>query len=258
MSRLSTDELHAIVGRLPTTRDEDWKYTDLSAARDLSTRWLAAGRDAPSLEMEDEIERITANIDAHWIVIANGEVRKFAEIEAVSAVRLAEAPASDSALAELNAALLRDGLRLRFDGQVQKPVALLLIDGASEASVNQAYVEIEFAAGAAAEIIENHASRGEAEQYANTVVSIDIGDNASAKHVRIQARQRTHIQTGRTNVSVGRDARYVMAGFDLGGGLVRNDIVIDIAEPGAEVAFEAADVLVHGVGVGFAIGRGAG
>ncbi len=238
MSRLSTDKLQAIVGRLPTTRDEDWKYTDLSRARDLSNRWLAAGGDVPSLDMQEEIERITTSLDAHWIVIANGEIRDFGEIEGVSTARVAEAPAADNALAELNAALLREGLRVRFDGQSQKPVALLFIDGASEPSVSQAYVEIQFAAGATGEIIEYHASRGDAEQYANTVVSIDVGDNASAKHVRVQHRQPGHIQTGRTTVTVGRDARYAMAGFDIGGGLVRNDIVIDIARPGAEVAFD--------------------
>ena len=238
MSRLSTEALQAIVGRLPTTRDEDWKYTDLSAARDLSSRWLASGREAPSLDLEERIERITAGIDACWIVVANGEIRDFEDIRGITSARLAEPPAADDALAELNAALLKDGLRLRFDAPPEKPVGLLFIDGAGEASVSQAYVEIEFAAGAAGEIIEYHASAGDADQYANTVVSIDVGDNASANHVRLQDRRRMHMQTGRTSVSVGQDARYAMAGFDLGGGLVRNDVVIDIVRPGAEVVFD--------------------
>ena len=42
MSAVSTDRIREIVGRLPTTRDEDWKYTDLARARDISTRWLDA------------------------------------------------------------------------------------------------------------------------------------------------------------------------------------------------------------------------
>ncbi len=238
MSRPSTQELEAIVSRLPTTRDEDWKYTDLSGVRELSARWLAAGGDAPPLELEDEIARITSRIDACWIVIANGELQDFTSIDGVTAEKLAEPPATDGALAELNAALLKDGLRVRFDGSPEKPLGLLIIDGTREASVTQTFVEIEFAAGASGEIVEYHASYGDAEQYANGVVRIDVHDGASAKHVRVQDRQRRHIQTGLTLASVARDARYSMAGFDLGGGLVRNDIVIDIVEPGAEVAFD--------------------
>ena len=48
MKRRTTDELQAIVGRMPTTRDEDWKYTDLARARDISSRWLNAGTDTPT------------------------------------------------------------------------------------------------------------------------------------------------------------------------------------------------------------------
>ena len=42
MTAVSTDKVREIVGRLPTTRDEDWKYTDLAPAREISVRWLDA------------------------------------------------------------------------------------------------------------------------------------------------------------------------------------------------------------------------
>lgn len=238
MKRLTTGEIEAIVGRLPTTRDEDWKYTDLTRARDISSRWLSNATDTPSSTLDEEIERITASTDASWIVIANGELRECPAIPAVSLEKLDSAPAGNHALTELNAALLKDGLRILIDGVAEKPLGILVIDGTDEASMSQAYVEISFAANSSASIVEYHASRGDADQYANTVVSLDIGDGAKAEHVRIQDRARNHIQTGRTDVSVGRDARFNSAGFDLGGGLIRNDIVIDIAHAGAEVSFD--------------------
>ncbi len=238
MKRLSTDELQAIVGRLPTTRDEDWKYTDLARARDISTRWLLAGTEAPSSALVEEIERITGSIDASWFVIVNGEIQERAAVSGVTADKLDEAPGADSALAELNAALLKDGLRITVDGVVEKPIGILMIDGTNDTSVSQAYVEIKFTEHSSASVIEYHASRGDADQYANTVVTIAVGDNASARHVRIQDRARNHVQTGRTDVVVGRDSRFNSAGFDLGGGLIRNDIVIDIADPGADVSFD--------------------
>lgn len=238
MTRPPTEKLHEIVGRLPTTRDEDWKYTDLSRARDITSRWLDAGGETVAAEIAGDIARITASIDATWFVIANGELRLPDDAPGISATRLDAAPAADTALAELNTALLLDGLRIRIDGTPEKPVGLLFIDGAADAATSQAFVDVEFAAHSSGEVIEYHVSLGATDHYANAMVGITVGDNATASHVRIQNRDLNHVQTARTSVAVGRDARFLSAGFDLGGGLVRNDIVIDIASPGAEISFD--------------------
>jgi len=238
MTRLPTDALRDIVGRLPTTRDENWKYTDLSRARDIASRWLDAGCEATTAEIADDIDRITGSIDATWFVVANGALQLPDRVSGLTAERLSAAPAADGALAELNAALLVDGLRIRIDGTPGKPVGLLFIDGTADASVTQAYVEVEFGANASGEVVEYHASVGTSDQYANTIVTIGVGDNAAARHLRVQDRARQHMQTGSTTVSLGRDARFASSSFDLGGGLVRNDLVIDIANPGAEVSFD--------------------
>ncbi|MDH3619546.1 MAG: Fe-S cluster assembly protein SufD [Gammaproteobacteria bacterium] len=238
MTQASTDKLREIVGRLPTTRDEDWKYTDLSRARDITSRWLDAGAETVAAETGDEIDRITGSIDATWFVIANGELRLPAEAMGVTAERLDDVPAADNALAELNSALLVDGLQIRIGGAPEKPIGLLFVDGAADAATSQARVEIEFEVGAEGSVVEYHASLGAADHYANTIVAINVGDNAVAHHLRIQARDLRHVQTSRTTVSAGRDARFDSAGFDLGGGLVRNDLVVDIAKPGADVSFD--------------------
>ncbi len=235
---VAPDRIRDIVGRLPTTRDEDWKYTDLARARDISTRWLDAGADASAADLGEAIAAVVNSIDAHWFVIANGRLQGEPPVEGVAVTRLDAAPVADSALAELNAALLVDGLRLVVEREPDKPIGLLFIDGAEAASVSQGYVEIEFAPRSAGEIVEYHASSGTADHYGNTVVAMKVGDGAAARHVRIQERALTHVQTGRTTVTLGRDARFTSASFDLGGGLVRNDLAIDIANPGAEVVFD--------------------
>ena len=238
MNRLSTEKLQDIVGRLPTSRDEDWKYTDLATARDISTRWLAAGSAAALLDLDDEIQQITNGIDANWFVIANGVLQQLTEAGDVTAERIDGPPATDSALAELNAALLKDGLRIRINGVPAKPIGVLVIDGAADPSVSQAYVEIELAAGASADIVEYHASQGEAELYANTATTLHVGDNASVNYVRLQNRAPGHVQTGRMAVTMGRDSQLRKASYDLGGGLIRNDVVIDLSQPGADVVFD--------------------
>jgi len=75
MTQLSTDKLREIVGRLPTMRDEDWKYTDLARARDITSRWLDAGAETVAAEIDGDIERITGALNATWFVIANGELK---------------------------------------------------------------------------------------------------------------------------------------------------------------------------------------
>jgi Fe-S cluster assembly protein SufD len=238
MKTVAADKVREIVERLPTTRDEDWKYTDLTRAREISARWLDAGAVAPAASLDDRIAEITSSIEASWFVFRHGELCASPSLEGVSCETLDAAPVGDSALAELNAALLRDGLRLRIDRAPTAPIGLLFIDGGEAPTVTQGYVEIAASASAEAELIEYHTSLGAADQYANTVVKIDVGDNATVRHVRLQDRGLDHLQTARTDVRVGRDARFVSASFDLGGGLVRNDLGIDIANPGAEVAFD--------------------
>ncbi len=238
MSAIATNRVRDIVGRLPTTRDEDFKYTDLSRARDIAVSWLDAGARLPAATLDSEIEAITSSIDAAWFVIRNGELLTPPVVAGMTSERIDAIPAGADAFAELDAALLRDGLRLVVESRLDKPLGLLLIDGGDAAAVSQAYVEIAVADSAACELIEFHTSLGTADQYHNSHLAITLGADACVDHVRIQDRGLAHVQTGRTVITVGRDARFNSAGFDLGGGLVRNDLAIDIAQPGAAVSFD--------------------
>jgi Fe-S cluster assembly protein SufD len=238
MSSVAVNKIRDIVGRLPTPRDEDWKYTDLARARDISSRWLDAGGETPATSLDAQIATITDSIDATWFVIANGSLTNLGSAAGVAAEKIDRSASEDDALAELNAALPGDGLSIAVEGVLEKPIGLLVIDGCENASLSQAFIDIKLAPNAECEIIEYHASTGDEDQYANTVVVLTVAGNAEARHVRIQDRDLAHIQTGRTTVSLARDARFRSASFDLGGGLIRNDLLIDIAEPGADASFD--------------------
>lgn len=232
---------------LPTLRDEDWKYTDLSPLVDISNRWLlAGGQPRPASNRHGAVERVLGSIDATWFVIADGTIEQWPagslESDAIEVSRLSDTPAPfvmTRPLGDLNAALRHDGLRIRITGQPEKPVGILLADRAGgNAGVTQSYVEIEVAPGTSAELIEYHLSDGDEDHYANSVLTIGIGDGANANHVRIQNRSIRHVQTGRTSLALGRNATLRMASYDLGGGLIRNDIDIDLSQPGADVCFD--------------------
>jgi Fe-S cluster assembly protein SufD len=233
---------------LPTTRDEDWKYTSLNDVIARSSKWLDHGH-APSVSsaLRDEIGRVESLLDADWLVIANGMVdadslaswsRPEVQVRLLSETGISADPALS--LAQLNAALLHDGLSLCIsgDGAQQKPIGLLIIDEPSAAGeMSQARVEFEVTANSRARIVEYHCSLGAETHFANAVMRLAIGDGASVDYVRMQDRHREHAQTGRLDVCLGRDSTLNHCGFDLGGALVRNDLNIDIAQAGAAAHF---------------------
>jgi Fe-S cluster assembly protein SufD len=229
---------------LPSTRDEDWKYTDLGDAIDISNRWLKSNSSVSTTDaIGKSIKSITSSIEANWLVIANGVIdsSQFGESADVEIERFSDSAAPfvmDRPLADLNAALLHDGLRVRLNAATEKPIGLLIIDeAATDAVVSQASVEIEVSSGCDVEIIEYHTSIGEGDHYQNSVVALKVNEAATANYVRIQDRRIGHIQTGRLSIAMGKDSRLNMASFDLGGSMVRNDVDIDLSESGADVVF---------------------
>lgn len=229
---------------LPTLRHEDWKYTDLGAAVDISNRWLADSSDGtPAESLAATIEIITSSIDANWLVIANGriDVSHYSNSAGVDVEKFSESTAPfvmDQPLADLNAALLHDGLRVHITAATEKPVAILVIDGVdSGASISQASVELIVAPGCDAEIIEYQSSVGDGDHFGNSVVSLQADEGSSVSYVKIQDRKMGHVQTGRLSISMHKDSRLNMASFDLGGKLIRTDVDIDICEPGVDARF---------------------
>ncbi len=230
---------HFLERGFPSTRLEDWKYTDLTAIADISQRWLEAGAPAPSAAAVDErIAEIRQAIDADWIVISNGTIIDAkaaagdAGISVATLSELAHAPGFDQPLADLNAALLPDGLHIRVsaNSERERPLGLLIVDGAdSQPGVAQTRIRLALEEGAKAQFVEYHASIGDSDHYANSVVELSLAAGAAANYVRIQSRDREHTQTHRTAVRLAASSTIRYSGFDLGGRLVRNDLDFDIA-----------------------------
>ena len=244
----------------PTTRHEDWRYTNLGPAIDISNLWLReAAAGAIEEDIDEEVQRyadrLNAQIDAWWIVIANGVVQEESlkrlrelapgafEARLMAAAGESErfeaaAMAADEPMTRFNTALLRDALHIRVHAgrRIEKPVGLLMIDSAGSTSmVSQSRVLIETGENSRAEFVEFHASLGENGHFANVVTELGIGPNAAVDYVRIQDRDAAHFQVGRLHATMGRNSRLRHAAFDVGGALIRNDIAVDIAEPGAAV-----------------------
>lgn len=239
----------------PTKRDEDWKYTDLGLVLEIGERWLQSGQRADALAGHIEIDRIVASLDAHWIVIRNGQVSDYSatkwpdgilvqSLDAETAQRDMEYP-----LADLNAALLHEGVAVRVEADVaaDKPIAFLIADSAADSPVaSQVRIAIDVADNCAARFVEYHTSDGDAEHWSNAVVNLRIGDNARADYQRLQMRSVGHAQTEQLNVTVGAGGQFHHHGVDIGGKLVRNDLRIRLSAPGASARFDGLYIVGDG------------
>ena len=245
LAALRRDAVESLAGTgLPSTRLEDWKYTDLAPVSALSDAWLdSPGESAPSAEADALIGKLRDAGDVTWLVIRNGNVDANIADEsgAVSLRRLSDAtPGSDfdTPLSALNAALLKDGLVIDVDGTPERPLGLLFVDDAeTHEGLAQARVEIRLAEHASAELIEYYASFGDRGHYANAILTLDVAAGGVARHVRIQDRGREHSLTQKLAVTLGRDARFESASFDFGGRLTRNDLLVDLPERSAHAEF---------------------
>ena len=226
---------------LPGAREEDWKYTELSSLIEIANNWLDQGAALPAPSMRAAPDAI----DATWIRIANGQIDDDSITglpDGISVKRLSDtvpelAPAGR--LGDFNIALLHDGLHISIgqDVTLQRPLGIHVCDEAGADSVSQVRINIDVAPGSVASFVEYQVSEGEADLYSKSVINLAVADGARADYVRIQNRHKRHNQTSHLTVGLGKDARLRHTSFDLGGRLVRNDLVVDIAQPGAEADF---------------------
>ncbi len=238
---------------LPTTAEEDWKYTSLSALQaqsftlpepvDVATAMAAAERFA------------VEGLDGPRLVFINGELIppacRLDGIEGLEMVSLGHAleqgvgaDALDQVVdldryrfARLNTALFLDGARISVaqDACITQPVYLLFITlGDAVPRLIQPRVLIETQRGAKLTVIEHFCGEGPS-ALVNTVTEVINHPASQLTHYRIQEQTDTHSHIASLNARVGRDARLVCHNIDFGGALVRNDVHARLVETGAHV-----------------------
>ncbi len=235
----------------PTTRDEDWRYTNLARAVDVSNEWLAgfaqqSSKDESASDITDEQFAITTQVDANWLVIRNGVVEgeSFARVgnaykRGIEISRLVDGLQSDSitmadGLSAFNATLLRDGLHIRVskDISADKPLGILFTSD-MDSGLSQERVIIDAGENSRFSVISCCISSGAGKEFSNSVMQISLAAGARLDLVQIQQRDPTHIGISKISVQLQRDAIFNHNAFDFGSALARNDVVIDIVGPGA-------------------------
>lgn len=231
---------------LPTTRQEEWKYTRLSALA-----VLELGLPESSLP-HMSLPTIPQRQNDGWptLVFLNGVYREdLSQLDdlagGVSAGNLAgSAPEGlggiaawdETALSSLNAAYGVDGARIQVAPgfRSSKPVRVVWL-GAQGAQPTLVSPRLYVSLGINSELTLVEEFIGEGGIYhTNAVAEVSLGSGASLEHVRVENESLEAFHTTRIDVHQARDSRYANYYVSAGGRLVRSDVRVTLAEPGAE------------------------
>ncbi len=233
---------------LPTRRDEDWRYTEISALGEIDFRHAVAppatakqaahhdplpiragskltfvnGRYAPESSTINQSHRMLVHpLETNWTKLSDG----FPGHERVFAHPLGLV---NTAFTQLGAVI-----SIPKNSHVDTPILLEFLQLSDDTLAVQPRLIIELAANSSAEVIVQHAGQSSATNWTNMVTEIhqSAGSKLTFIHVQEQGLAATH--TCLTTAALKRDAHFSGGYFDLGGKLARNDIEIALDEHGA-------------------------
>jgi Fe-S cluster assembly protein SufD len=240
----------------PTRRVEAWKYTDVRA--------IARGDFALATDADfspASAAALTLPLEAYRLTFVDGVFSSaLSQIDdlpkGVQLLPLSKALTENheavggplgrltgvdfSPFAALNTAFMEEGavVRLAPSTRVDKPIILQFLSRANEAPVmSHPRVLIEAGDRSEATVIEHHVGEESAANFTNLVEEIIVGRGTHLTHYKLQELPLADLQVSSIQVEQGRDSRFTSFNINLGGALVRTDLVADLNGEGAEANF---------------------
>ncbi len=239
---------------LPTTRDEEWRYTSLAA---LAAQPFAEAR--PTQLGRDDLEAVATPLFACSLyAFANGHAVPAlssspalpggARCDSLAALLGDGAGPVEARLdhyvdvkahpfAALNSAFASDGAVVRVPRgvEVAQPLHLVFASAADgEPHVTHPRVVVVAEAGSRVTVLQDHVSLGDAPSLTNAVCEIHVGPGAEVHWVLVQREHERHFHVSNVQVRQERDSRFCAHTLTLGGRLVRNDAGVVLAGEGAD------------------------
>lgn len=240
----------------PTTRNEDWKYTDLSPLTSIRFKPVL-GYDSRLLA-DDIRPFLFAHSDWNRLVFVNGhfskdlsvlrglpsgvEVRSMAETLKDRSASLEShltkyAGYDTNAFTELSTAFLRDGAFVWIPKKevLEHPIHLLFISTKTDqefVSHPRNLVIAEESSQAA--LLETHVTVGQHVYFTNAVTEVVLGENAVVEYDKFQNESEMAFHVGSTYVRQHRNSNFASNVVLMGGRLVRNNVFVVLDGEGAE------------------------
>lgn len=235
---------------IPTTRHEDWKYTNLRALS--SKQFELAPENVPC----DMTAQLGSAEGIHRLVFVGGtfcqalsNASELPEGLTLKPMRQALAdhadqiqqtlslamPEGENAFAALNMGYFRDGvyLHLEAEARVEAPIELVFISsGEQTLAMPRSLIVLD--QGASASIIERQLSDEDSTALNNSATEILLAENSTLDYnlIQLQGKKTTHI--GGTWVRQAAGSTLSTRTITLGGALVRNELNVSLNGEGAE------------------------
>jgi Fe-S cluster assembly protein SufD len=249
----------------PTTRHEEWKYTNVAPILKTPFRQhfdLAAA----GLTVESIAPFTFTETRQSQLVFVNGlyapQLSNLAALPGgLTVSNLAQAPAEaakvlhdclatqanhrDEVFTALNTANLSDGAFVYIpNGQVvETPIHLLFISTAQETTIAHPRVLIVAGQGAIATVIESYASLSDGVYFNNAVAEVIAQQGAVVTHYRLQLESERAFHIATTQVYQERGSNYTSYAISLGGQLVRHNLNVVLGDQHIETTMDGLYVV---------------
>jgi Fe-S cluster assembly protein SufD len=253
---------------LPTTRNEEWRFTDLSALT--KTVFSAALETAPlntadiaQFTIEEVHNRLVfvdgvyaahlsnpvSAIDANGVVVATLAEASKTHAALIDTHLGRHAAISDDVFATLNTSLLQETAVVIIPRGValESPLHLLFIATQKEVMSSPRCLVIA-EKGSAATVVEDYVvlyqPRWQEEaHFTNAVSEIALAENAHVHHIRLQREGYKAFHIGQCAVSLARDSNYQSVSVALGGRISRYNLQVVQTAEGSHCALDGLTLI---------------
>lgn len=228
---------------LPTTKQEEWRSTNVAPLAGIE--WAAPKQPlSPSRRAIEDVATpifacgLEVFVDGHHHPELHGspgasEVTALGATPVLPALLGCLADAKAHPFVALNGALTSDGAHVHVHGGDPRAVHLVFAQGTEDAA-SYPRVVIDTEPGSRGTIILDHVSLSGVRHFTNSVVEVEVSENASLDLVILQRAGDATFHVGHVAGRVERDGRLRTHTITLGGRFVRNDLQIILAGEGAE------------------------
>jgi Fe-S cluster assembly protein SufD len=240
---------------VPTTRDEEWRFTDLSPLYRIAFRPVeSAGLveksqiDAFSIpEAQTRLVFVDGRYSAELSYVDSNDgvtVANLADVsgtaEALAQTHLAQLAAiEEDVFAAVNSAFLRDGalIQVARDRVVSAPIHLLFVATRNDSAVYPRVLVVA-ETGAQCTVVEDFVGVADGAYLTDAVSEFYVAENARVSHVKLQREAPTAFHIANTSVRVAHGGHYATWTVAFGARISRNNLSITQAGEATEFSVD--------------------
>jgi len=246
---------------VPTTRDEEWRFTDITPLTRINFQCatgasrLALGDIAPFAAAEAETRLVFVDgVFAPQLSAAAGLPEGITVTNLAAALaaygaaiepHLARHVALDNdVFAAINTSHLQDGafVRIAKNRKCPAPVQLMFVSTRPQ-TVSYPRCLVVAEAGAECKLIEQYVGLPDIVYFSNSATEVVVGQGARVQHVRLQQEAPGAFHIASCAVALDRDARYTLQAVTLGARVSRQDVRVLQRGEGVEAQLDGLTLI---------------